>query len=132
MNIYYFPQKGLANTLNSIDKTLLSYLAERGHKVVNQALLLNPPVTATTVFEDNLSALKQSNLVLSLTNVESVSFGFLLGRALLKNEIPVLWFQTKGEQINDSFIRGCTFSKFYLKKYENIDEVKKELTIYRV
>ena len=132
MNIYYFPQKGLANALNSVDKTLLSYLAERGHKVLNQALLLNPPATATTVFEDNLSALKQSNLVLSLTNSESVSFGFLLGRALLKNEIPVLWFQAKGESTADSFIQGCTFSKFYLKYYSEINEVKKELTVFKV
>jgi len=132
MNIYYYPQKGLANALNSIDKTLLSYLAERGHKVVNQALLLNPPTIATTIFEDNLSALKQSNFVLSLTNAESVSFGFLLGRALLKNEIPVLWFQTKDEQINDSFIRGCTFSKFYSKRYSEVNDIKKELTVFKV
>ena len=113
-------------------KKLISFVTERGHKLINLNHLINNDLKKNTdIYETSLQLLKSAEIVLGLPGSLNFDFGYLLNYALFHKRKCII-FETENFKSNCSIYLGCTAPQFYRKKIKNDNDMFKILTLFKI
>jgi len=134
MKIYYSCSVSGGRQDLAVFAEMIQYLKDEGHTVPTEylgredLLALLEPMSDQDVFEQDVSWLRDSDIVIAEVSTPSHGVGYEIALALVLGK-PVLCLYREGVNVS-KMITGNTHPNFAIKPYATLAEAKREITSF--